>query len=111
VYEGLKRWLRDKLIPDVLPVSREEYLKAWGAVVASEEGRTVVAYLRYSLWQTAAEEGPLTGTSEQRALWLANHDARKRVLADLVKDATQNRELVWVKRESLTPIKSRTTSA
>jgi len=108
VERSLTDWLRKKFIPDADPVSREDYVKAWAAATASEDGRTIVAYLRYSLWQVAAETGPTSGTSEERALWLVSHDARKRVLLDIISDATSNREQKWKKRESYRPIKSPT---
>jgi hypothetical protein len=88
-------WLRRKYVPDYPPVQPQDYYKAWAAVMGSEEGRTIIAHLRYSLWTVAAERCPKYLDSLERvAMWQVEHDAKMKVLEDIVNDATKNRELM-----------------
>ncbi len=92
----LLKWLtKEEYVPDVPPVSRPAYLAAWKTVLGSEEGRVLLAYLRFSLWQVASEIKPFSAdTAEKAALWLAGRDARLGIMLDLVRDATENMEQI-----------------
>ena len=81
-------------IPDTPEVSREAYFQAWRDILDLPQGKILLAYFRFSLWQVASETSPLNlDSSESKAIWLAGHDARMRVLLDIVKEATHNLEL------------------
>jgi hypothetical protein len=60
----------------------------------TEEGRLIIQTLHNNLVAVLQEQCPPTcKTVEQRALWQAAHDARKRVLLDLTLQAVKGSKL------------------
>lgn len=83
-----------RTIPDTPPVRRENYLNAWHELLATENGRIVVAQLRYYIWSEAGWRLPQPASFEHVALETMRHDGRMEILDRLVQEATHNLKLL-----------------
>jgi hypothetical protein len=82
------------LHPYTQGVQRKDYLAAWDQVAQLKEGQLIIRTLHNHLVAALEERCPEgCVTAESRGLWLAGHDARKKVWMDLTLAAVKGTRL------------------
>lgn len=82
------------LHPYTVNVPKADYLAAWHEVRQLPAGVRIIAKLHERLAGVLAEKCPLSiHTSEERSIWLANHDGRLQILELLAEEAHLNVKL------------------
>jgi hypothetical protein len=83
------------LMPYAEPVPRKDYLAAWHEIGALPAGIRIKVKLHEMLASVFSETCPVTlRTTEERSIWLANHDGRKQILQMLAREAYLNVKLL-----------------
>lgn len=87
-------------------IERDLYYHAWRKVGETEAGKALIMSLQQELSSIMLEVCP-GKNAQERSDWVIGHDARLKVVLDLVSHATRNTDLIPRQAAKLPPIRQR----